>query len=72
MENLNFITRLMKWTQRLAMNVFGPADRTNAETPVIHRNDDGEIASQEQLAGIEVERDTEGHSWAHRKMRPEN
>ena len=72
MENPNLITRLMQWTQRLAMNVFGPADRTDAETPIIHRNDDGEIASQEQLADIEVERDNEGHSWAFRKKHPED
>ncbi|MCP9001887.1 hypothetical protein NFC73_19455 [Pseudarthrobacter sp. RMG13] len=67
MENLNLLNRLMHWTQRLAMNVFGPADRTDADTPIIHRNDDGEMASQEQLADIEVERDNEGHSWGLRK-----
>lgn len=72
MDNQNLITRWMQWTQRLAMNVFGPADRTGAETPIIHRNDDWEIASQEQLADIEVDRDNEGHTWAHRKTRPEN
>jgi hypothetical protein len=72
MENLNLLTRLMQWTQRLAMNVFGPAERTDAETPIIHRNDDGEIASQQQLAGIEVARDNEVHSWAFRKTLPEN
>lgn len=72
MENPDRLTRLMQWTQRLAMNVFGSADRTDAETPIIHRNDDGEKASQEQLAYIEVERDNEGHAWAHRKTRPEN
>ncbi len=72
MESLNLLSRLMQWTQRLAMNVFGPAERTDADTPIIHRNDDGEIASQEQLANIEVERDNEGHSWALRKTRPED
>jgi hypothetical protein len=71
MENPSLITRLMQWTQRVVMNVFGPADRTDAQAPIIHRNDDGEIASQQQLAGIEVERDNEGHSWAFRKMHPE-
>lgn len=71
MENPSLITRLMQWAQRVVMSIFGPADRTDAETPIIHRNDDGEIASQEQLADIEVERDNEGHSWAFRKMHPE-
>jgi hypothetical protein len=58
----------MQGAQRLAMNVFGPADRTGADTPVTHGNDDW---AQEQLAGIEVERDNEGHSWAFRKTRPD-
>jgi hypothetical protein len=71
-ENLNLLARLMQWTQRLALSVFGPADRTDADTPIIHRNDDGEIASQEQLADIEIERDKEGHSWAIRKTRPDH
>lgn len=72
MENPSLITRLMQWTQRLVMSILGPADRADAETPVIHRNDDREIASKEQLADIDVERDNEGHSWAFRKTRPEN
>ncbi len=72
MENRNLLTKLMQWTQRLMMSIFGPAERTNAESPVIHRNDDQEIASQQQLSDIEVERDNEGHSWAFRKPGPEN
>jgi len=72
MENPDLITRLMRAIDRLMMNVFGPAERTDADTPVIHRNDDEEAASNDQLAEIEVERDDEGHSWAFRKKHPED
>ena len=71
MENPNLIKRWMQWMQRLVMNLFGPADRADTETPIIHKNDDWEILSQQQLADIEIERDNQGHTWAHRKTHPE-
>ncbi len=72
MEKPNLVTRFMQGMQRFVMNLFGPADRTDAGTPIIHRNDDEEAASDDQLADIEVERDNQGHSWALRKTHPEN
>jgi hypothetical protein len=72
MENPDRITRFMQAMERLIMNVFGPADRAGADTAVIHRNDDEEAASQEQIADIEVERDNEGNSWAYRKSHVED
>lgn len=72
LESLDLITRLMRAIDRLMMNVFGPADRTDADAPIIHRNDDEEAASNDQLAAIDVERDDEGHSWAFRKKHLED
>ncbi|MCG2623125.1 hypothetical protein LVY72_14575 [Arthrobacter sp. I2-34] len=69
MEKPDLTTRFMHAMQRL-MNVFGPADSTDSDTPVVHRHDDAEMASDEQLADLEVEHDNQGHSWALRKKHP--
>jgi hypothetical protein len=66
-ENPNLGSRLMRALDRLIMNVLGPADRSDADTPVMHRSDEEEAASNQELADIEVERDDGGHSWAVRR-----
>ena len=52
---------------RLLMNLSGPADRSPVDTPILHKNDDEEATTQEQLADIQIERDNDGHAWAERK-----
>ena len=47
--------------------LFGPADRNDPAEPVIHRHDDFEHASEDDLAGFEVETDDLGHHYAVRK-----
>ncbi|MDQ0769489.1 hypothetical protein QF031_002238 [Pseudarthrobacter defluvii] len=67
LENISFPTTFSRAVGRLIMNMFGPADRSPVDTPIIHKNDDEEAASQEQLADIEIEHDNEGHVWAEQK-----
>ncbi|MBG0738204.1 hypothetical protein IV500_01980 [Paeniglutamicibacter antarcticus] len=62
--------RFMRFTDHLT-RVFGPADRADSDTPVVHRHDDFEKASEEDLAHFEVETDSEGHHYAVRKIPPE-
>ncbi|MCZ2404534.1 hypothetical protein IV498_15435 [Paenarthrobacter sp. Z7-10] len=47
--------------------VFGAADRADVDAPVVHRHDDFELASEEDLAQFEVETDSEGHHYGTRK-----
>ena len=53
-------------TDRLRF-IFGPATRLDADTPVVHKHDDFEQASDEELAHFEVETDSEGHRYAIRR-----
>ncbi|MET3948729.1 hypothetical protein ABIB49_003454 [Arthrobacter sp. UYCu512] len=61
-----FVDKFMHATGRLR-SVFGPADRGDPTTPVVHRHDDAEVASDEQIADMEVERDAQGHIWVEDK-----
>jgi hypothetical protein len=56
----------MLLTDRLRF-VFGPATRGDPEVPVLHRHDDFEQASEQDLSNFEVETDSEGHHYAVRK-----
>ncbi|WP_427134251.1 hypothetical protein [Pseudarthrobacter sp. S9] len=47
--------------------LFGPANRGDTAAPVMHRHDDFEHASEEDLATFEVETDSQGHHYAVRK-----
>jgi len=47
--------------------LFGPASRGDYSAPVVHRHDDFEQASETDLAGFEVETDSQGHHYAVRK-----
>ena len=56
----------MKVTDRLRF-WFGPATQGNAEAPVVHKHDDFEKASEEELGQFVVETDEEGHHYGVRK-----
>lgn len=60
------IQRFMSKTDKLRF-FFGPATRGDPTVPVVHRHDDFEAASEEDLAHFEVETDSEGHHYAVRK-----
>jgi hypothetical protein len=45
----------------------GPADRSGAGTPVVHRHDTAEDESDQQVAGLEIEQDSAGHHYAVRR-----
>jgi hypothetical protein len=61
-----FLRRFMDMTSK-TRNVWGPADRSDADAPVVHKHDDFEAASEAELAEFEIERDEEGHAYAVRK-----
>ncbi len=56
----------MNATDKLRL-LFGPANRGDTAAPVVHRHDDFEHASEDDLAGFEVETDAQGHHYAVRK-----
>ncbi|QCB95652.1 hypothetical protein E5206_00830 [Arthrobacter sp. PAMC25564] len=60
------VIRFMNLTDRLRF-LFGPASRGDAAAPVIHRHDDFEHASEDNLSTFEVETDSQGHHYAVRK-----
>ncbi|MET3720502.1 MULTISPECIES: hypothetical protein [unclassified Arthrobacter] len=60
------LTGFMNVTDRLRF-VFGPATRLDSDTPVIHKHDEYEQASDEDLSHFEVETDTAGHHYAVRR-----
>jgi len=64
------VSRFMSLTDRLRF-VFGPATQGDAEAPIIHKHDDFEHASEQDLAHFEVETDSEGHHYAVRKEETE-
>jgi hypothetical protein len=60
------IQRFLSQTDKLRF-FFGPATRGDPTAPVVHKHDDFESASEEDLANFEVETDSEGHHYAVRK-----
>ncbi len=56
----------MKVTDRLRF-WFGPATRGDIDTPVVHKHDDFETASEEGLGPFVVETDDQGHHYGIRK-----
>lgn len=60
------LTGFMKMTDRLRF-VFGPATRLDTEAPVVHKHDEFEQASDEDLSHFIVESDSEGHHYAVRR-----
>ncbi|NKX54336.1 hypothetical protein [Arthrobacter mobilis] len=61
-----FLQRFMQMTEK-TRNVWGPADRSDFDSPVVHKHDEYESASEAELAEFEIERDEEGHTYAIRK-----
>ena len=56
----------MEKTDKLRL-LFGPANPGDTAAPVVHKHDDFEHASEDDLAGFEVETDDQGHHYAVRK-----
>lgn len=62
----SFATRFMRRTEGF-QRVFGPADHGDVDAPVVHRHDDNESASDEELATFSQETDSDGHPYAVRR-----
>ena len=62
----NFVGKFMHATEKL-QKVFGPADQGDSDSPVVHRHDEFEENSQEQLSHFEERTDSAGHHYAVRK-----
>jgi hypothetical protein len=56
----------MSLTDRLRF-FFGPAARLDSSLPVMHRHDEFEQASEEELTHFVVESDSAGHHYAVRR-----
>jgi len=62
----HFVQGFMSMTDRLRF-FFGPATRLDSSLPVMHRHDEFEQASEEELTHFVVESDSEGHHYAVRR-----
>ncbi|MGN8131911.1 hypothetical protein [Arthrobacter sp. RC1.1 241] len=60
------LNSFMGLTERLRF-VFGPATRLDADMPVVHKHDEFEQASEEDLSHFVVETDSTGHHYAVRR-----
>lgn len=60
------LSGFMNVTERLRF-VFGPATRLDTDAPVVHKHDEFEQASEEELSHFVVETDSEGHHYAVRR-----
>lgn len=56
-------------TERL-QSVFGPATHGYTDSPVMHKHDDFETASELDLKNFDVETDSQGHHYAVRNNDP--
>ncbi|MGO2542743.1 hypothetical protein ACT3TS_11065 [Specibacter sp. AOP5-B1-6] len=61
-----FVHKMMHATEKF-QKVFGPADQGDMDSPVVHRHDEYEDNSDEQLSHFAEETDSEGHHYAVRK-----
>lgn len=64
-----FVQKVMHATDKF-QKVFGPADQGDMDEPVVHRHDDFEDSSEEQLKHYEEHTDSDGHHYAERKEEP--
>ena len=64
-----FVDKFMHATDKF-QKVFGPADQGDMSSPVVHRHDDFEDSSDEQLSHFGEETDSAGHHYAVRKDEP--
>ena len=60
------VDRFMSLTDRLRF-FFGPATRLDSDSPVVHKHDAFEQASEEELSHYVVETDAAGHHYAVRR-----
>ena len=60
------LSGFMNATDRLRF-FFGPAARLDSSLPVVHKHDEFEQASEEELTHFVVETDTSGHHYAVRR-----
>ena len=60
------VDRFMSLTDRLRF-FFGPATRLDSDSPVVHKHDAFEQASEEELSHFVVETDAAGHHYAVRR-----
>ncbi|MDQ0635548.1 hypothetical protein QFZ40_003457 [Arthrobacter pascens] len=60
------LSGFMNLTERLRF-IFGPAARLDTDSPVVHKHDAFEQASDEELSHFEVETDSHGHHYAVRR-----
>ncbi|MFF1254088.1 hypothetical protein ACFVYC_16540 [Pseudarthrobacter sp. NPDC058329] len=60
------LSGFMNATDRLRF-FFGPASRLDTSLPVVHKHDEFEQASEEELTQFVVETDTAGHHYAVRR-----
>ncbi len=60
------LSGFMSLTDRLRF-VFGPATRLDTDAPVVHKHDEFEQASEEELTHFVVETDSTGHHYAVRR-----
>ncbi|WP_026556714.1 hypothetical protein [Arthrobacter sp. 35W] len=64
-----FVDKFMKVTGQVS-HVLGQADRSDADAPVVHKHDDFEQASEEDLSHFESETGSNGEHYAVRKDDP--
>ncbi|MET1085667.1 MAG: hypothetical protein ABWY04_00875 [Arthrobacter sp.] len=62
----HFVDGFMSLTDRLRF-FFGPASRLDTTSPVVHKHDQFEQASEDELTHFMVESDSEGHHYAVRR-----
>jgi hypothetical protein len=62
----HFVDGFMSLTDRLRF-FFGPATRLDSSSPVVHKHDEFEQASEEELTHFMVESDSDGHHYAVRR-----
>lgn len=62
----HLLSGFMNLTDRLRF-IFGPATRLDSDIPVVHKHDEFEQASDEDLSHFEVETDSQGHHYAVRR-----
>lgn len=65
-----FVDKFMHVTEKFQV-VFGPADQGDMDSPVVHRHDEFEDSSDEQLSHFEEQTDSGGHHYAVRKEEAE-
>ncbi|GAA2174769.1 hypothetical protein GCM10009784_14450 [Arthrobacter parietis] len=56
-----------RWIRNPIPIFLGPAERDDLDGPVVHRHDEFELASETELAELNIEVDSDGHHYAVRR-----